>query len=80
MAPGVTYRYVRILEVKPRLEQIVCWCEMRRAERTFSLPRIERAADGETGELIDVTAWLEDYKRSRQRTLEAERRMKRHLG
>ena len=61
-----TERIVRITEVKPNLRQIVAWCELRREERTFNLDNIQRAAHAETGEIIDLDAWLVEYRRSRR--------------
>lgn len=61
-----TTRTVRVLEVKPRLMQLICWCELRQARRTFSIMYIRQAADAETGEIIALGQWLEDYQRQRR--------------
>lgn len=62
-----TQRVVRILEVMPTKRQIRCWCELRQAERTFSLFFLEPPIDMETGEVIDVEAWLTAYRSLRRR-------------
>lgn len=62
----VTHRVIRILRVRPNIGLLDCWCELRQQERTFALFRIVDAADADTGELIDIPAWLTDYRRGRR--------------
>ncbi len=62
-----TRRTVRILEVRPNLYRLVCWCELRQAVRTFNFGSIVEVVDADTGEHINWAEWLTAYRRSRRR-------------
>ena len=62
-----TERVVRVLAVRPRLERLEVWCELRGGERTLSFWGLEEIIDAETGEIIDFDAWLRAYRASRRR-------------
>lgn len=61
-----TERVVRVLAVRPRLQRLEVWCELRQAERTLSFWGLEEIVDAETGEIIDFDAWLDAYSASRR--------------
>lgn len=61
-----TFRTVHVLKVRPRLEQIEAFCELRRAMRTFSLRYIIKAYDLDRLAPVDIAAWLAAYKASRR--------------
>lgn len=61
-----TERVVRVLAVRPRLQRLEVWCELRQAERSLSFWGLEEIVDVETGEIVDFDAWLRAYAASRR--------------
>lgn len=70
---AIQRREVRIHTVHPRRMQLVGFCELRQAERTFSFLGIAKVEDAATGEEIDFDAWLTAYISMRRTRAASER-------
>lgn len=62
-----TTRTVRIIAVRPRLEKLECWCELRADYRTFNFYGVLSFTDAETGEIVNLRSWVTAYNRSRRK-------------
>lgn len=60
-----SHRVVKILAVRPRLQRLECWCELKQETRTFRFDGILFFANTETGEITDFRSWISAYNRSR---------------
>jgi len=67
MGGELTRRVIRVERVQPNLRMVHGWCELRRDDRSFHLDLIQDAIDLSTGEVVDLEAWLSDYRRSRRK-------------
>jgi len=64
-ADGVaTERIVRITAVRPRLERLEVWCEMRLDARTLTFDGLVAAEDAVTCTPIDFEQWLKETRRT----------------
>lgn len=64
-----TTRRIHVTAVRPRLEQIEAWCELRQDIRIFWLIRIHRVKDVDSELEFDQFYWLGVYNRARRQKL-----------
>lgn len=61
-----TPRVVRVHKVQPNAARITGFCELRQAERTFSLHYVRFVEDADTGLPVNLADWLAQYRKTRK--------------
>ncbi len=62
----LTERVIRVKTVRPRVGEFQVWCELRKDTRTLLFTGLQDIVDIQTGEVIDLPVWLDEYKAYRK--------------
>jgi hypothetical protein len=63
----ITSRTVRVQHYYHQNNNIRAWCELRDDERSFYLDRMRDVTDAETGQPVDLPAWIASHRPRRGR-------------